>query len=247
MKKKGNHKGNILQDHKKVGQRLIPPMMQLENIKETSFREDTLPCLIWISAIFLRLSNRQAANIIVDFVVSCDKTLEGESPRLAFLNNYNELSPENKRSILDNMDPDMLEVLRENLVHQYHLIKDYPLAFLFDGYEYSIDRDEAIDFLTEDVDALLNRYTQHSTKVQTTAYVSLAATKKIFISSKIDMPDLNCIFTAPNSDDAKKVASFVRASLNAGAGMLGEIEEQHNLWAASFWKQAFDLRGCENE
>ena len=61
--KKSNHKGKVLQEHKKVGQKLIPPLMQLVNMKEVSFQKDTLPCLIWMSAIFLRNKDQNAVQI----------------------------------------------------------------------------------------------------------------------------------------------------------------------------------------
>ncbi len=40
---KNDHKSRILQNHKKEGQKLIPPLTRLLNLKEISFQDNTLP------------------------------------------------------------------------------------------------------------------------------------------------------------------------------------------------------------
>lgn len=244
--KKPNHQGRVLKDHKQVGRKLIPPMMQLPNMKETSFRDNTLPCLIWMSAIFLRESDRKAVHYVTEFLIKCKNILNDEKmPPLAFLNNFEKLSEENKRAIVNELNDDaMLQFLRDNLEHQHHLLEGYPLAFIFENYPYGVDKDDALNMLKEDVDALLDRYALHSTKVQTTAMVSMMATGKLFIGSGIDLPDFNAIFTDPDSDESKRVASFTRCNINAGAGF-GPIEGGENEWADSFWKQVFSISECE--
>lgn len=242
---KGNHQGQVLRDHKKVGQKFIPPLMQLHNMKETSFRDNILPCLIWLSAIFLRNPDRQSVHYIIEFLIKCKGILnDDKSPALVFLNNFDKLTAEQKGRISEGIeDQAMLDFLRESLVHQHHLLEDYPLGFLFEDYVYGVDREEALEHLKEDVSALLDRYTMHSTKVQTTAFVSMTATGKLFLSSAIDLPDFNSIFTAPDSDESKRVASFVRANINAGAGFQ-DAEGGENEWSKSFWSQCFDLEAC---
>lgn len=242
---KGNHQGQVLRDHKKVGQKFIPPLMQLPNMKETSFRDNILPCLIWLSAIFLRNPDRQSVHYVIEFLIKCKGILnDDKSPALVFLNNFDKLTAEQKGKISEGIeDQAMLNFIRESLVHQHHLLEGYPLGFLFEDYVYGVDREEALEHLKEDVSALLDRYTMHSTKVQTTAFVSMTATGKLFLSSAIDLPDFNSIFTAPDSDESKRVASFVRANINAGAGFQ-DAEGGENEWSKSFWSQCFDLEVC---
>lgn len=178
-------------------------------------------------------------------MIKCREILDDDkSPPLVFLNNFDKLTDEQKLKIFNNLNDDArLNFLRENLVHQYHLLDKYPLSFIFEDYTYGVDKEEAIDLLKEDVSALLDRYTLHSTKVQTTAFISMTATGKLFLSSKIDLPDFNSIFTAPDSDESKRVASFVRANINAGAGFQ-DTEGGENEWSKSFWSRAFDLETC---
>ncbi|WP_417535588.1 hypothetical protein [Methylophaga sp.] len=243
--KKGNHQGKVLTDHKKVGQRLIPPFMQLDNLKEVSFKNNTLPCFIWVSALLLRLHDKLAVHCLIEFLQECHEIINDEkSPPLIFLNNFDKLESAKKTEVVKKVKKkDNLRVLRENLCHQDFLLKNYPLSFLFDDYKYEIDHGVALEMLKEDVSALLDRYSSHATKVQTTALVSMAATGKLFISSEINIPDFNVIFTHPESDEAKEVASFVRASINAGAG-IQDIEGGENNWSNNFWEQVFHLEKC---
>lgn len=238
--KKSNHKGKILQDHKKVGQKLIPPLMQLVNMKEVSFQKDTLPCLIWMSAIFLRNKDQKAVHNIVDFLTKCaDFSEEDESFNFALFNDFNKLNFAEKQRIINVLSLDLLSFMRKSLEHQYLLFNNYPLAFIFDGYTCKVDKERAIELLKEDVSSLLNRYSMHSTKVQTTVVYSMALAGKIVLSSNIDIPNFNSIFIEPESLESQKVASFVRSILN-----LGNLCNEDNSWSKLFWQQCFDMEGC---
>jgi hypothetical protein len=239
MSKKTNNK--ILGDHKKVGQKLIPPFLQMLNMKEVSFSENTLPSLIWISAIFLRQNDTNSVRKILDFLKECT-ALAGKPNSLVLMNNFYNLSAEQKIIIVENLDKNLLDFLRNNLMHQHLLLNKYPLAFLFDNYTYTLNKEKAIPMLREDVSALLNRYSHHATKVQTTAFVSMCTSGKITLCSNIKLPDLNSIFINPNSDESKKVGSMMRASMNANAGLNDDIGVGN--WANSFWQQVFLLEEC---
>lgn len=240
-----NKSKGVLADHKREGKRLIPPMMRLTNIVETSFRDTKIPELVWISALFKRASNKHAADGVIEFLVACQKAIaDDEAPHLSFLSNFNSLPDRHKQLITS--DPDCarrIPFLQHHLWHQHALLDRYPLAFIFPNRP-EFDRAEAIRLLKEDVEALLDRYTPHATKVQTTAVFAQMATGKMFIHESIDFPDPNTIFTKPESDEAKRVASFVRASLNAGADMVSDGGVSKT-WTDDFWAQTFVLEGCQ--
>lgn len=241
---KGNHQGRVLKDHRKVGKKLIPPLMQIPNLKEVSYRDNMLPNLVWVSAIFLRNPDRKSVQCIVNFLIRCKEILADDNlPALIFLNNFDRLRTEQKSKIVEGLeDLSMLNFLRENLTHQFNLFDNYPLSFLLDGCS-GLNKENDLNKLKEDVAALLDRHTLHSTKVQTTALVSMMATGKLILPSSIDLPDFNSIFTSPDSDESQKVASFVRASLNNNS-VFEDTENNIHDWSKSFWKQSFDLEGC---
>lgn len=238
-------KNDILNYHKKIGTKLVPPFKYKINTQEVSFIDNTLPSLIWFSAIFLRESDSRAVNNLIEFIIKCNEILgDYQSPTLAYLNNFNKLNCKQKKLILDGIkDTEYYDFLIKNLNHQHALLSNYPLAFLFEGQKIDESKEDSLIKLKEDVSELLNRYSSHSTKVQTTVFVSMAATGKLLLHPDIELPDFNTIFAEPTSDEARHVGSFVRATINAGHGF-GDAEGGENSWSTSFWEQVFKMESC---
>jgi hypothetical protein len=248
--KKSNHKGKVLQDHKKVGKKFIPPIMQMEQMRETSFVEERLPCLIWISALYGRLHDKKATEIVVDFVETAHKSCnEDKVAPLQYLSSFASLSETNKASVRQAIKvKPYFDTLLTTIEHQFHLLNRYPLAFLFSDHQYGVDREDAIQMLKEDVNRLFDRTASHAVKVQVTAMYTQLVTGNMKISAHIDLPDFNVIFTAPESEDAKRVASFARANINGLAPVLQkELGIPCNDWPRLFWNDVFKLDGCEYE
>lgn len=237
-------KKSVLSGYQRKGKILTPPMMQLPNLVETSFTDSKIPELIWISALFNWTDDRSAVNSVIEFQLACQEvTAPDQMPSLSFLSNFDKLSNGQKNAILlDSKCFQWIEKLRKALWHQHCLLEHYPLAFIFEAGG-DFDREDAIVRLKEDVQDLFDRHSHHATKVQTTAVVAMMATGKMFLNSSIDFPDPNRVFDAPDSPDARKVASFVRASLNAGSNMDTDAAFATK-WVNEFWTQSYKLEGC---
>jgi hypothetical protein len=246
MTTKVKKSGKLLSDYKRVGKRLIPPLKQLDQMVEMSFRDNVLPDLIWISAIFRQSSDKDAVDTIIEFLRGCNSAVKDEKvPALAFLGNLRKISMVHLaafRSVAERMG--LLPDLQKKLMHQHNLLTNYPLDFLFDGKGNEFDRESALHQLKEDVKLLLDRHSLHATKVQTTAMFSMMATGKMVISNTIDLPDFNAIFISPDSDEAMRVAAFVRAGINAG-NMFDR--ESPNRWAHEFWNEVFFMEPCSTD
>ena len=237
-------KKGVLSDHQRKGKLLIPPMMQLPNLVETSFVDTKIPELIWISGLFNWTDDRSAVKSVIEFQLACQRATNSEQiPSLSFLSNFDRLSADQKNAILSDSEcVQWFELLRKALWHQHALLERYPLAFIFQDRQ-DFDRDEAVIRLKEDVQDLFDRRSHHATKVQTTAVVGMMAAGKLILNSSINFPDPNRVFDAPDSPEARMVASFVRASLNAGNNMDTDAIVAAR-WVDDFWKQAFKLEGC---
>ncbi|MCW8109281.1 hypothetical protein OPS25_12300 [Alteromonas ponticola] len=131
--RKSNHQGKVLKDPKKVGKKFIPPFLQIKGMMETSFVNDKLPCLIWMSALYRRIGDRNATKYIVDFIETAHKCCEGDKVApLQYLGSYTNLTETKKNELYETLKqkPYFSELL-SNLEHQYHLLKSYPISFLF--------------------------------------------------------------------------------------------------------------------
>lgn len=237
-------KNRVLQDHRKEGKKLIPPLPRLLDLKEISFQDSILPDLVWVSTIFLRNTDKQAVETIITFLEESEEILKNDQPPpLIFLSSFDKLSCDQKTKIVREIkDKKILEFLRNNLAHQQKLLSDYPLGFIFNDQMDCADKEEALKYLREDVSALLDRCSFHSTKVQTTAIYSMGITGKLRLTSNITPPDLNSIFTSPESDESKRAAAFARSVLTAQAEL--QNAEGREIWSNKFWKQCFSLEAC---
>lgn len=59
----------------------------------------------------------------------------------------------------------------------------------------------------------------------------------------MDIPDFNSLFDAPDSEEAKKAAGFVRNSVKQEY-MFG-LHGYDNSWTKSFWNQSYYLDDCD--
>ncbi|KGK00170.1 hypothetical protein [Thalassotalea sp. ND16A] len=251
--KKPNHRGKVLKDHKKVGKKLIPPMKQIASMQETSFVDELLPCVVWMSALYLRCDGRLATKVIIEFITDAEAIFGENRPQpLYAMGNFSLLSCEQKKSIYDAVKgKSYFEMLLESLEHQHHILKDYPLSFLFEEHMYAVDKVEAIAMLSEDVKTLLDRHSSIATKVQVTAFYSTLETGRLKVCNPVKIPDFNTIFTKPDSDEAKHAAAFARAHMNGSIGMFRQDNDELNIkahtWVKDFWMQTFNLSDCISE
>lgn len=242
----------VLKDHKRIGKKLIPPLLQLPNMVETSFEQDMLPNLIWMSAIFRKAEPREAVNLVIDFVkVSAEALGREDFPPLAFLESVRLLDDEGKRRIRAALlGTSIPRQLIQYIGHQNALFSGYPMAFLLEPAAGTDRSAGMIDELKSDVGLMLDRYGPHATKVQVTTLVAMLASQKMMISSEIDLPDFDSIFNRPESAESDRAASFARAMMNGGLGALAaeespDIDRSGDEWTRNFWTQAFALSGCD--
>jgi len=228
-------------------------MKQIANMQEISFTDELLPSLIWMAALYLRCDGRRATKVIVEFIKDAESVFGEKRPQpLHEIGNFSLLSSEQKQIIYDAVkDKKYFETLLDNLEHQYHLLKDYPLSFLFEEHIYAVDKIEALEMLSEDVKNLLDRHSSIATKVQVTAVYTTLETGRLKICHPVKLPDFNAIFTEPDSDEAKHAAAFARANMNGSIGMFRQDNDELNIkahsWAKYFWAQTFKLSDCISE
>lgn len=239
--------GRVLADHKQVGKTLIPPLMQLPNMRSFSYADEILPNIIWWAPLFMRLTKRQAIDLSIGFLQTCaDALARHDAPPLGHMHNFRKLSEPERESIKQLLhERGQLADLLEQVQHHHLLLEGYPLSFLFEGrLMMPEDRDMYIDMLAEEVAALLDRYSQIATEVQVSIIVSMMATGKLHVRREhISQDDLDAVFKSPDSEGAKRAGSLARAMINCGAGF--EEEGGETAWATDFWQQAFKLRGCQ--
>ena len=242
MSKNKNRPKKFLEGHKKKGPKFIPPMMQMGDIQEVSYLNDALPNLIWMGLVFERYGYRKGVQIITEFVSIAYEKCAGENANFSYLCYYSNLDVSIKASIYRELkNKGILYPLQEAIAPISCLFRFFPALFLKP--DFKVDETQLISRLKTTMKQSMNRYSKMATAIQVTAFCNLGVNGKLHIADRIDIPDPNSIFTAPDSDEANRSASFARSYVNVELGFRqDEIAEG---WVREFWLQIYKLENCE--
>jgi hypothetical protein len=87
----------ILEDHKKIGKKLVPPMMHSLPIQETDYVNDLLPEIIWIGLIHESLGYHKGIDLVRSFVKSAYDSYGSENYiNFSLASNLNKLTSHEK-------------------------------------------------------------------------------------------------------------------------------------------------------
>lgn len=235
-------KRRILEGHKQVGKRFIPPMKQLPQARETSYVDLILPELIWIALINEAIGYANAARVLEDIVLAVEAVLkDDQNGNFALLSTYRVLDDDQKETLIESLaGKGRLSIIKRWTAPLTLLYDEYPLRFLGPP-EQVISDTQLVDEIKRAIRASINKFETPGIVLNGAILLSRLATKKISFSSEIKLPDFNAVITDPNSDEAKHAAAFMRANALAEFGML-EIEPG---WARYFWNRNYELSDCE--
>jgi hypothetical protein len=241
-KKNGNNK-KILADHKKVGSRFIPPMAQLDKLKEIRYANDILPEILWIGLINSELGYRRGTELITNIAEDAVKVFASKKQvNFALTSSYNLLLSEQKSKLVEMLAPQgQLQTLRKCLEPLIILHGSFPLSFLGQSQQ-NYKKDALIETLKKCVKDHFNKYNQPAMVAQATVMYISGITGGLYFCKGIEPPDIEKIITAPESEEGKKAAGSVRAFMltelmpNEG-DRLGE-------WANNFWDENYKISSC---
>jgi hypothetical protein len=124
-----------------------------------------------------------------------------------------------------------------------------PLVLLYDGFALAfvgppttaLSQELLIERLKRSVANHLNNRETPGIVLHGTMMLTRMLAGTIKIAAHIDLPDLNSVIERPESEEAKRAASFMRA--NSMAEM--EMMELSPDWAKYFWNRSGELSKCE--
>lgn len=237
-----NKKKRVLEGHKRKGARFVPPLMQIENMQEVSYINDALPNLIWMGLLFDRFGYRKGVDLSNRFVTTAYDICKNEKGNFSYLCYYSKLDISKKAAIYRSLKSEgILYPIQDAVAPLSCLFNYFPALFLIPDFQ--VDKTALVPILKRTLKEAMNRYSTMSTAIQVTTIYNLATNDKLRIASHIKVPDFDSIFTAPDSDEAKRAASFARTNLNGELGY--RKDEISQGWVRDFWLQIFRLGDCE--
>lgn len=233
----------VLAGHKKVKSRFIPPLMQLPNLRETSYVNDMLPHVVWMSLLIQDHGKRDGIRYAFDLAKLAHEVHGSEKHfNFAICGSYSHLTEDELARLVQRLtDEGRLDLYRQSLSPLVALHPTCPMAGL--GLPGSLqERATLIGCLRDAVDAILDRYENPAAIMHANVFGIRAATGGLFIADHIEMPDLDALVFNPESDAAKQAASFVRSS--AMQEFSFDEDEGYRVWPKAFWDANYRLDPC---
>lgn len=231
-----------LTDHKKVGKRFIPPLLQFEKVVETSWIDVGIPELIWIALLLDSYGLKKAAELTTALAKAYAK-VRGES-WYACLNTLQSNDPDELTRITTILkEGGVWDALRKPLLPLTIHYPDSPLSFL--GPDKSLsDRTRLREFnrLKRVLASLYDRASREATLTQAVA-IYLGGVLGIFqFPESPFFAHFEKISEYPKTQLSEMIAGSIRAMITAIIGQFAENGESS--WPTRFWNQGLSLERC---
>lgn len=235
-------KEKVLEDHKKVGSKFIPPMAQL-GMTEISYVNQIFPEILWMGLINKREGYRNGIKI-VEFMAKRLNEIKTSEKYINFslASSYRKLGKEQKEQIVADLKKERsYSIIQQSLAPLICLYDDFPMAFLGPPIEH-IDKNTLIKVLKDCISECINKYEQPGMVMQASVMYIRGITGGLFFAKGMEVPDLDKIVNDFDSEEGQKAASSVRAFVMSEYMPLGE--KKSDSWARSFWNQGYKLDKC---
>lgn len=233
----------VLDDHKRIGKRFVPPFLQLGPLEEASWIDRLLPELIWIGILNDRWGMAKGAEICAELAKAGQSVLEvtGRRAWLCRISSYGMFEEREQTQIKEALEAKGLDLqLADALAPLCVAYPTCPIAFLVP--EAMSDADDAIAYMRASVEAHLNRWNDASTFIQVHAVYMAFVQGRMFVREGSALANFPAVEAYPRTEESRKIASSCRASVNMF--FKPDDSDGDSSWAAYFWNRGLELEPC---
>ena len=232
----------MLESHKRIGKRLVPPLSQLGPWKEVSWVDEALPELLWIGLLNAEYGIERGAHV-------CAEVTKAAKPELELLDQNAFLC---LASSFELFGQDHLVRIRRRL-ESAHVLADLqvavsplcvaypecPLAGLVRGVG---DLERATAKIRRTLSSLLDRWDEPATFVQIHAVYTAFLQGRLFVTREISLANFPAVEAYPHTEESRQIASACRSTVN----MLLKDSPPHSAtsWSGYFWNRGLELEKC---
>lgn len=196
-------RGRVLEDHKRVGNRLKSRWLTEFNFQFVSYVDEVLPDIIVLGLLNDAHGYARGAELALALSKALIAVDEEPDPLLSV---FGECSDSRIDEIAVRIGADLSDV-QIALMPLLAVLEEHPLRALGKA---SMGETECVHHLRECVDRLYDRDWTPACAAMASLYYSRACNGKLFISRGIRVPNLEAIISDPESDDARHARSAVR-------------------------------------
>lgn len=243
-KRPGKSKSQVLQDHKRVGKRFIPPLLVYpgDKLSFVSWYRDLLPEFLWIALLCDQQGYRVAVDSVIKLSDIVNTVVRNKRRRCGFClaSDYDSIEYDGREEVISKIDQELRNILNPCIGIVVKFYPDFPMSWLVSSKwinEISIGL-EALEDIKRAIRLRTDKTSKASMECQVLAYVMEVKSGKLKLH---EFHDPNLISEYPNSDESRKMAAFVRAMMN-GLILMRELKTD---WASKFWRHSYAISPCE--
>jgi hypothetical protein len=234
-----NQRKKILTDHKKVGAKLVPPLLSVMGESDYSYVEKGIPQIIWIALLNKKFGLKTGTSISWEFVEIIDSLkLKKDVPYN--ISWFSDLKKEDISKIKDDLKlSKVFDKIRDGLSPLLNVYPKCPLNKIFGFQNHS---DDDILIIKETLIELYDKYSRESTFALANTVYYMGMCKKLHIVKNSHLENLENLIHYPKTEESKIIASMIRATTNI---LLSDITiENSKEWVHYFWNRGLELEPC---
>lgn len=227
----------VLQDHKRVGSKFIPPFVQQIPLQEVSHVKRVVPEILWIAVLTEMLGMKPGTDASVEIARAAARL--DPTGHFCLCSNFNTLSQSQKSEMA--VEFAEKDYVSRGLAPLVALYPACPLAFLCREQDLSArDQPADIRWLTDLLPELFDKDSVKAVQMQAGAVYIEFLTDKLKVNEGLALAQFPEVEKYPNTELSQRVAASIRSALKMFVGQLAADEE----WPRYFWNRGGELSDC---
>lgn len=239
---RGPQRRRVLEGHAQHGKRFVPPFLEYWGLDTISWMDDILPELLWIALMNSWYGNNRGAELCVELAKAAAACATSGKGAFAFISEYGQLESGEQDCVKNRLrNSGALGQLNHGLQVLGMHYPECPLAFLWSTEAPALEREDGLQQLKQLILELSDRSGTTATFVQATAVYVYFLNDKLKVFSGSALANFPAIEEYPDTEESRKIAAFIRASINGFQGPLDLSAD----WRRYFWDRGSMLEPCE--
>lgn len=232
----------ILSDHKKVGKKFIPPMLQLQGgMKFVKWLDNVLPEILWIGMMQEKLGIKRSIEICCVIAKTMKNICQEQHSNFALISSYKKLNTTQYTALANELgENNLLSEISFSLKSLLMLYPSCPLNRVVSIEENNTSHGEALNEFKTILDRYFDRRVHSTNVMEATALCMCMLSGHVKYTNNVRPPDINALLTElPGSATYEKVASSVRATT---LSLVSNVDEE---WPCYFWGRGLLIDECK--
>ena len=233
----------MLESHKKIGKRIVPPLAEVGPWKEVSWIDELLPELLWIGLLNTQHGLATAAHVCTEVAKAAEPERQSMGPdkHVCLISSFELFGPDQFARFRDRLETaHVLHDLNVALSPLYTAYPQCPLAGLADRKD---DLQSATAKIRDLLPTFFNRREEEATFIQILAVYMMLVQGRLFVSQKTPFANFPAVEDYPHTEESRRIASGCRAITNMLAS--DSSNESGTSWPGYFWNRGLELEKCK--